>query len=307
MGPLASARSEVAAGSENGSQPREAEAVCVSDEAIAAFVGRVREEGARLYRNLPWRNTRDPYAIWISEVMLQQTQVARVLTRWERFMKRFPSIDALSAAAVADVVDEWQGMGYNRRALALKRAADICSAEYGGALPTGVEALRALPGIGDATAAGITAFSADAPCVYIETNVRAVFIHEFFPEAERVTDKELRPLVERACPDEDVRGWYYALLDVGAHLKKIHANPSRKAAAYTRQSAFEGSRRQKRAWVLREVMARPGLSTAEIHRSLNAAEFAAGRDRVSGEELDSILAALSKEGFFSFADGGWRA
>lgn len=307
MGPLASARSEVAAGSENGFQPREAEAVCVSDEAIAAFVGRVREEGARLYRNLPWRNTRDPYAIWISEVMLQQTQVARVLTRWERFMKRFPSIDALSAAAVADVVDEWQGMGYNRRALALKRAADICSAEYGGALPTGVEALRALPGIGDATAAGITAFSADAPCVYIETNVRAVFIHEFFPEAERVTDKELRPLVERACPDEDVRGWYYALLDVGAHLKKTHANPSRKAAAYTRQSAFEGSRRQKRAWVLREVMARPGLSTAEIHRSLNVAELAAGRDRVSGEELDSILAALSKEGFFSFADGGWRA
>lgn len=307
MGPLASARSKVAAGSANGSQPREAEAVCVSDEAIAAFVGRVCEEGARLYRDLPWRNTRDPYAIWISEVMLQQTQVARVLTRWERFMKRFPSVDALSAAAVADVVDEWQGMGYNRRALALKRAADICSAEYGGALPTGVEALRALPGIGDATAAGITAFSADAPCVYIETNVRAVFIHEFFPEAERVTDKELRPLVERACPDEDVRGWYYALLDVGAHLKKIHANPSRKAAAYTRQSAFEGSRRQKRAWVLREVMARPGLSTAEIHRSLNVAELAAGRDRVSGEELDSILAALSKEGFFSFADGGWRA
>ena len=137
--------------------------------------------------------------------------------------------------------------------------------------------------------------------------MRAVFIHEFFPEAERVTDKELRPLVERACPDEDVRGWYYALLDVGAHLKKTHANPSRKAAAYTRQSAFEGSRRQKRAWVLREVMARPGLSTAEIHRSLNAAELAAGRNRVSGEELDSILAALSKEGFFSFADGGWRA
>lgn len=307
MGPLASARSEVAAGSENGSQPCETEAAGVSDEAIAAFVGRVREEGARLYRDLPWRNTRDPYAIWISEVMLQQTQVARVLTRWERFMKRFPSVDALSAAAVADVVDEWQGMGYNRRALALKRAADICSAEYGGALPTGVEALRALPGIGDATAAGITAFSADVPCVYIETNVRAVFIHEFFPEAERVTDKELRPLVERACPDEDVRGWYYALLDVGAHLKKTHANPSRKAAAYTRQSAFEGSRRQKRAWVLREVMARPGLSTAEIHRSLNAAELAAGRDRVSGEELDSILAALSKEGFFSFADGGWRA
>lgn len=131
MGPLASTRSEVFAGSGNGSRLCKAAAAGVSDEAIAAFVGRVREEGARLYRDLPWRNTRDPYAIWISEVMLQQTQVARVLTRWERFMRRFPSVDALAAAAVSDVVDEWQGMGYNRRALALKRAADICSAEYG--------------------------------------------------------------------------------------------------------------------------------------------------------------------------------
>lgn len=304
---MSSARGESAVGFKGGSQPPKAEVSDVSDDAIAAFVERVREEGTRLYRDLPWRNTRDPYAIWISEVMLQQTQVARVLTRWKRFMGRFPSVDALAAAAVSDVVDEWQGMGYNRRALALKRAADICSAENGGMLPTGVEALRALPGIGDATAAGITAFSADAPCVYIETNVRAVFIHEFFPESDRVTDRELRPLVERACPDEDVRGWYYALLDVGARLKKTHANPSRKAAAYTRQSAFEGSRRQKRAWVLREVMARPGISTAEVHRSLDAAELAAGRDRVPGEELDSILAALSKEGFFSFTDGGWRA
>lgn len=279
----------------------------VSADVMASFVGRIRKEGLSLYRDLPWRNTRDPYAIWISEVMLQQTQVARVLSRWERFMSRFPSVDALAAASTSDVVEEWQGMGYNRRALALKRAADICSAEYGGSLPAGVDALRTLPGIGEATAAGITAFSADAPCVYIETNVRAVFIHEFFPESDRVTDKELRPLVEQACPHEDVRGWYYALLDVGAHLKKTHANPSRKAAAYTRQSAFEGSRRQKRAWVLREVMACPGISTAEIHRRLNEAERQAGRDQVPEKDLDAILKALSQEGFFSFADGGWKA
>lgn len=279
----------------------------VSDDAVASFVARVRAQGAELYRDLPWRNTRDPYAIWISEVMLQQTQVARVLTRWERFMRRFPTVDALASASSADVVEEWQGMGYNRRALALKRAADICAADFSGSLPVGVNELRSLPGIGEATAAGITAFSRDVPCVYIETNVRAVFIHEFFSHAERVSDKELRPLVEAACPETDVRGWYYALLDVGAHLKKTLVNPTRKATAYTRQSAFEGSRRQKRAWIVREVMATPGIAHDELHRRLDAVEAKAGRDRVSDEEFDSIVSALAGEGFFSEVDGGWRA
>lgn len=280
----------------------------VSPDDIDAFVRRVREQGAELYRDLPWRNTRDPYAIWISEVMLQQTQVVRVLTRWERFMARFPTVDALSAASSADVVEEWQGMGYNRRALALKRAADICATEFGGALPVGVDELRKLPGIGEATAAGITAFSRDVPCIYIETNVRAVFIHEFFPHADRVTDKQLRPLVEAACPAEDVRGWYYALLDVGAHLKKTQVNPTRRSASYARQSAFEGSRRQKRAWIVREVMACPGIADEELHARLDAEELRAGRDRVPVQEYRSIVDDLAREGFFArTGEGGWKA
>ncbi len=286
--------------------PCDFEALGVTAERLDAFCGRVRAEGAGLYRDLPWRNTRDPYAIWISEVMLQQTQVARVLTRWERFLGHFPTVDALSAAAPADVVSEWQGMGYNRRALALKRAADICSQQYGGQLPEGVDALMSLPGIGEATAAGITAFARDEASVYIETNVRAVFIHEFFPEEERVTDKQLRPLVQACCPAQDVRGWYYALLDVGAHLKKTSVNPSRKAAAYTRQSAFEGSRRQKRSWLLREIMAFPGIRSEELLARLNKAEAAAGRDGITLEQLEGILADLAGEGFFRFEDG-WRA
>lgn len=279
----------------------------ISRAAIDEFVARVREQGVELYRDLPWRNTRDPYAIWISEVMLQQTQVARVLTRWERFMSRFPTVDALSAASTADVVEEWQGMGYNRRALALKRAADICASEFGGALPVGVDELCKLPGIGEATAAGITAFSRDVPCIYIETNVRAVFIHEFFPHAERVTDKQIRPLVEAACPSDDVRGWYYALLDVGSYLKKAQVNPTRRSASYTRQSAFEGSRRQKRAWIVREVMSCPDIADEELLARLDAEELRAGRDRVSVADYRSIMADLSREGFFSQTDGRWRA
>ncbi|MDO4443860.1 MAG: adenine glycosylase [Slackia sp.] len=274
---------------------------------METFVERMRSQGRELYRDLPWRNTRDAYAIWISEVMLQQTQVARVLTRWERFIERFPTVDALAAASSADVVEEWQGMGYNRRALALKRAADICAADHGGVLPTGVDELCKLPGIGEATAAGITAFSRDIPCIYIETNVRAVFIHEFFPHADRVTDKQLRPLVAAACPDTDVRGWYYALLDIGVHLKKTQVNPTRKSASYTKQSAFEGSRRQKRAWIVREVMACPGIAHDELHRRLDEVELKAGRDRVADGEFDAIVSALSREGFFTQVDDGWRA
>ncbi|WP_417754570.1 adenine glycosylase [Slackia isoflavoniconvertens] len=278
-----------------------------SDADIAEFQAWVREAGQALYRDLPWRNTRDAYAIWISEAMLQQTQVSRVLSRWERFLRHFPTVDALASASSADVVEEWQGLGYNRRALALKRAADICSAEYAGRMPEGVDKLVKLPGIGDATAAGITAFSRDVPCLYLETNVRAVFIHCFFRDAERVTDKELRPLVERACPAEDVRGWYYALLDVGARLKKDHKNPTRRAAAYTRQSKFEGSRRQKRAWLVREVMAAPGLSSAELLRRLNIEERKSGRDGVEGDEFESIMADLAREGFFHHEGDGWLA
>lgn len=282
------------------------DATQVSAADMAAFVSDVREQGRALYRDLPWRNTRDPYEIWISEVMLQQTQVARVLTRWERFLSRFPTVDALAAASPGDVVEEWQGMGYNRRALALKRAADICAARYGGAMPEGVEELVKLPGIGEATAAGITAFSRDVPCIYIETNVRAVFIHRFFPDEERVTDRQLRPLVEAACPTEDVRGWYYALLDVGAHLKRTQGNPSRRAAAYTRQSAFEGSRRQKRSWLLREVMASPGIESEELMARLNRIEREAGRDGVDRATFDSIMGDLEREGFFVRSASGWR-
>lgn len=281
--------------------------VAPSSEEMAAFAAYVRSEGEKLYRDLPWRNTRDPYEIWISEAMLQQTQVARVLTRWERFLSRFPTLDALASAATSDVVEEWQGLGYNRRALALKRAADICAGQFGGRLPQGVDALRSLPGIGEATAAGITAFSRDVPCVYIETNVRAVFIHHFFEHAERVTDRQLRPLVEAACPETDVRGWYYALLDIGAHLKRAYGNPSRKAAAYTRQGAFEGSRRQKRSWLLREVMANPGIAGEELFERLNRVEREAGRDCVDAGTFDSIMADMASEGFFARDGEGWRA
>ena len=305
MSPARAAGGERAAGASPAPAPSSADSPRpLSDEELAAFRADVRAQGEELYRDLPWRNTRDPYAVWISEAMLQQTQVVRVLSRWERFLGRFPTLDALAAASTADVVAEWQGLGYNRRAIALKRAADICAAQHGGRLPEGVDALRALPGIGEATAAGITAFSRDVPCIYIETNVRAVFIDRFFPHAEKVSDAQLRPLVSQACPPTGVRSWYYALLDLGAYLKKTQVNPTRRAASYTRQSAFAGSRRQKRAWLVREVMAAPGLSGEALRERLSVAEAAAGRERVDAATFESIMADLAREGFFRQDEAG---
>lgn len=263
------------------------------------FMVRVREKGAAHYRDLPWRNIDDAYAVLVSEVMLQQTQVARVLNYWERFLRAFPTVDALAAAATSDVLQLWQGLGYNRRALALKRAAEECSRTYEGRLPRDYDDLVALPGIGPATAAGVRAFAFRLPGVYLETNVRTVFLHELFVGREGVADRELIPLVADACPSEDARAWYYALLDYGAALKAEGANASRRSAHYARQSTFEGSRRQKRAWIVRYVLAaEEGVAQAQVLAALNEAELRAKRDAVDEGLFASIIDDLVEEGFF---------
>lgn len=272
-----------------------------------AFISRVRTEGQHLYRDLPWRNIDDPYGVLVSEVMLQQTQVARVLRYWERWMALFPTVDALAAADVATVLEQWQGLGYNRRALALKHACEQCSQQYAGALPQSFEELVALPGIGPATAAGIMAFAYQKPADYVETNVRSVFLHELFPDADDVPDKELAPYVHDACDVADPRGWYYALLDYGAHLKSQGVNPARRSRHYARQSTFEGSHRQKRSFLLREVLAAPdGMSLTELAQVLNASESEAGRNHVETDAVEALVRELAEEGFFAYENGRAR-
>lgn len=276
----------------------------------------VLSRGAELYRDLPWRRTHEPYAIWISEVMLQQTQVSRVDGRWQRWLERFPTLDALAAADTADVLEEWQGLGYNRRALALSRAARMVG-EKGGELPSDEAALRALPGIGAATAAGIRAFAFDLPGVYLETNVRSVFLHELYPQAEDVPDSELIPLVRATCPpddhdpSDDPRTWYYALLDYGAHLKATEPNPSRRSRTHVRQSRFEGSHRQKRAALLRVLLAHRadpsgGADFETLCADLTRECREAGRISLSAREVSDLLAELQREGFCYNVGDIWR-
>lgn len=259
---------------------------------------KVRRCGAASSRQLPWRWIGDPFAVLVSEVMLQQTQVSRVDGRWQHFMSRFPTADALAAASVSDVLEEWQGLGYNRRALNLKRAAEACAERFGGNVPETTEELLALPGVGPSTAAGVMAFAFDKPAVHLETNVRTVFLHELFPEEEGVCDARIRPLVADSCPDTGVRGWYYDLLDYGAFLKSQVGNVSRRSAHYVRQSAFEGSHRQKRAFVVREVLADPGADASKVRELLDVFERGRGREAVGDGEFWSIVGELSEEGFF---------
>ena len=183
---------------------------------------------------------------------------ARVEARMPVWLDRFPTVQALALAAPSDVLDAWQGMGYNRRALALHGAAQRVVEDWDGEFPRETRDLVALPGIGPATAQGIRSFAFDLPGVYLETNVRTVFLHHFFPDVPAVPDRELVPLIQAACPaapgaatdeiapfavpldDADTpRAWYYALLDYGAYLKKTLPNPSRRSAGYSRQSKFE--------------------------------------------------------------------
>ena len=277
---------------------------------LGAFRALVSRRGEDLYRDLPWRRTYDPYAIWVSEVMLQQTQVQRVDGRWQRWLQRFPTVEALAAGEQAAVLAEWQGLGYNRRALALLHAArTIVEANAG--FPQETHDLLALPGIGPATAAGIRAFAFNLPGVYLETNVRTVFLHELFPAEVGVPDKLLVPLVEAACPDEGARSWYYALLDYGAWLKRHVPNPSRRSRSHVKQSEFEGSHRQKRATVVRILLAAhegglPGLSTRAVAQELSRAEVAAGRERVCDHDAELLLGELAREGFCSFEHDVWH-
>ena len=247
-------------------------------------------------RDFPWRNTHDPYCIVVSEIMLQQTQTARVVEKYENFIKKFPSFELLACASVGDVLKEWVGLGYNRRALALQGIAQKVVTEYAGILPHDPLILETFKGLGPATAASIVAFAYNKPTVFIETNIRTVYLHAFFGhQRELVGDKQLLPLVSATVDQENGREWYYALMDCGVELKKLYKNPSRKSKHHAKQSKFEGSDRQIRGTVVRLVTQK---QVARIEDFL-----ALGYEK---ERLQRILDALCKEGFILWSPKGYR-
>ena len=268
---------------------------------LAAFQAEVREHYRKHRRDLPWRRTHDPYAILVSEIMLQQTQVPRVLDKYPLFLVRFPTICVLAQAEVGEVLAAWSGLGYNRRALSLHRAAKIIAERHRGRVPESATELRRLPGVGAATAAAVSAFAFARAEPFIETNIRSAFIHFFFQDVDGVSDADILPLVERTLDRDDPREWFYALMDYGVWVKKTFGNPSRRSKHHTVQSPFAGSRRQMRARALQLL-----LSVAS-----SGADAAAVRDMLPDldrglEEVVSVLDDLVREGFLEKDGDAYR-
>jgi len=206
-----------------------------------------REQG----RSFDWRHVKDPYKVVVSEVMLQQTQTARVAIKFVEFIRFFPDFNSLALASLKDVLFAWQGLGYNRRGKFLHEIAKKVVNEYNGILPDCPKMLVTFPGIGPNTAGSIVAFAYNKPTIFIETNIRSVFLTFFFSNQTEIHDKQLLPLIEAAIDHASARDWYYALMDYGVMLKKQLPNPSRKSAHHAVQSKFEGSDRQIRGMVLK--------------------------------------------------------
>ena len=245
---------------------------------------------------MPWRNIRDPYKIYISEIMLQQTQVDRVRPKYLEFVKRFPTFASVSRTPLRDILAAWQGLGYNRRAAMLKKSCETVVREFKGNLPQNGNDLLKLPGVGTGTAGSLMAFAHSKPSVFIETNIRRAFIHAFFPKARQIHDNDILKLVAKALDRRNPRAWYYALMDYGSALgkDKKRQNPNRKSAHYVKQEKFEGSRRQLRGKIIRTLLAAPnGIESARLERSL-------GTPTVRVREA---LASLAKENIVQFKEG----
>lgn len=240
---------------------------------------------------LPWRQPElsgefDPYKILVSELMLQQTQVSRVIPKYLAFLAQFPTVQALASTTLAGVLIAWQGLGYNRRAKYLWQSAQLITRQYNSEFPNSLAGLTALPGIGPGTAGAILAYSFNQPTSFAETNIRTAIIYHFFKNQIVVHDRDILKIVRRTLDKNSPRTWYWALTDYGAHLKQTVGNLSTQSKNYVKQSTFAGSNRQLRGQIIRALVNKP-CSYDELNASLADAR------------LPNVLAVLEDEGLIS--------
>lgn len=234
-------------------------------------------------RPMVWRDYPTPYYVVVSELMLQQTQVSRVQEKFPQFIATFPDFYTVSQASFEDLLSAWKGLGYNRRAKHLQEISQIIVSQYDGSLPQEPETLQTFPGIGKATAGSISCFAFNLPTVFIETNIRRVFIHHCFSRKKTVSDAKIYSRLAQTIPEVNPREWYYALMDYGTYLKSSVPNPNRRSTQYTKQSPFHGSNRQVRSFIIEALMQRP-----HTQKELE--------DRISDSRLQDNLTQLQKEG-----------
>lgn len=255
-----------------------------SAEDIERFQHLILSHYEQSARPMPWRETQDPYAILVSEFMLQQTQVARVAEKYRIFLDRWPTLGALARAGRDDVVRIWQGLGYNRRAVFLHRTAVEIDAHHGSQVPDDLDALLALPGIGAYTAGAVLAFAFNRPVLVMDTNIKRVYLHFFFRDEVEVPDSRVSRLIGKSVYSRNPREWYYALMDYGALLGRLYPNANRRSRSYVKQAPFEGSLRQVRGGLVANLSREGGRVVDEL---CSATGF--GADRVR-EALASLIA-----------------
>lgn len=242
-------------------------------------------------RDFLWRKDITPYKVVVSEVMLQQTQVSRVAYKFNQWLLRFSNFEILSQASVQEVLFYWQGLGYNRRGLALHDFAKRVVSEFKGVVPSDPDVLKTFKNIGPNTAGSICAFAFNQPVVFIETNIRTVFIHEFFKDGKNIDDKQLLPLIAATVDDLYPRDWYYALMDYGAYLKKELKVSNIASKHYAKQSKFVGSNRQMRGLVIK-ILSQLGKLKLEELRELVLLELPENKHC-----LEKVIEDLCKDGF----------
>jgi A/G-specific adenine glycosylase len=261
----------------------------LSSSRIRTFREKVYNHFDKHGRDLPWRRNLNSYRVLVSEIMLQQTQVERVIEKYHEFLAVFPDFNSLAKASLPRLLGIWSGMGYNRRALALKALAQKVVVNHRGRLPRDNEKLLTLPGIGKYTAGAVMAFAFNKPVVFMDTNIRRVFINEFFHDRGNIHDDELFPLVEQTLDAGSPRKWYNALMDYGTMLKQKYANPNRRSAHYTRQSPFENSNREVRGRIVKILVNESPLTLTRIVEKTG----------MDSERVKNNLVRLEKEGFIN--------
>ena len=254
----------------------------ISQEEILRFQQKIFSFYQQNKRSLPWRETTDPYKILLSELMLQQTQVSRVVSYYEQWIARWPTLEALASASRAEVLKAWMGLGYNTRAVHLHKAAQKIVAEYEGDVNAAMKQYTEVPGVGRYTAHAVQIFSTNADLVTVDTNIRRIFIAEFHLP-EDLSAQELWKIAAQCLPRGRSREWHNALMDYGAlqqTAKKTGIRP------VSQQSSFEGSDRQIRAAVLRFLLSGPS-SFEIIHQTLGGEQMRLRKilDKMVDEEL----------------------
>ncbi len=260
----------------------------LTSELVQSFQKIIYSYYKNFKRDFPFREEITPYKVLISEIMLQQTQTKRVSEKFLEFLESFPDFSTLSKAPLDKVLKVWKGLGYNRRAVALKKIADIIINDYDGKMPNSIEILKSFPQIGHNTASSIVTFAFNKPTIFIETNIRNVYLYFFFANKNHVKDKEISPFVEKTIDKKNPRDWYYALMDYGVMLKKTHPELNKKSAHYRKQTSFKGSNRQLRGEVLKIL-----IKTKTLHKLDFEKKFV----NFDQKRVKNVLNKLEKEGF----------